>query len=212
MQTRLPNVEELTFFFRHLEKHGVPRGDIEPHLRTAMVKKREILMAQGDEPELAGLVVSGVLSEYYLTPNGVERTRAFSLPGSPFGSLSDALAGRPSRVFIRAEAPSRVLLFTQSVISALAAKSAVWERLRMAIVLDLFLRKSTREYELLALDAAGRYQSLREQHPGLEARVSQTLIASYLGITPVHLSRVRARTRTSAQRRGARRKSESQTR
>jgi len=148
-------------------------------------------MAAGDDPDVSGLVISGVVREYYQLDDGTERTRGFALRGDTFGSLSDALLQRPSRVFVRAEQDSVVLTVRWSAIDALAAGAVEWERLRYAIVRRLYLRKSIREYELLALDALGRYQSLLAQHPLLEEEVSQVLIASYLGITPVHLSRLR---------------------
>jgi CRP-like cAMP-binding protein len=59
----------------------------------------------------------------------------------------------------------------------------------------LYLLKSEREYELLALDAEQRYRAFQARYPGLEARVTQRHVASYLGITPEHLSRLRARAR-----------------
>lgn len=50
-----------------------------------------------------------------------------------------------------------------------------------------------REFELLGLDAEARYRCFLERYPGLEASVSQRSVASYLGGTPEHLSRLRAR-------------------
>jgi hypothetical protein len=51
--------------------------------------------------------------------------------------------------------------------------------------------KEAREREFLLFDAKARYRSFLSTYPGLEKRVKQHLIASYLGITPVALSRVR---------------------
>jgi hypothetical protein len=59
----------------------------------------------------------------------------------------------------------------------------------------LFLRKSEREFELLGLDAKARYDVFLRKFPGLSARVPDRHVASYLGITPVHLSRLRNRNR-----------------
>ena len=46
---------------------------------------------------------------------------------------------------------------------------------------------------MLALCAAERLARWRLEHPGLDARITRRLLASYLGITPVHLSRISAR-------------------
>jgi CRP-like cAMP-binding protein len=148
-----------------------------------------------------------VVREYYLSEDGVERTRGFALPGDFFGSLSDALSNRPSRVTVRVETESLVLLFPWAAVRALAARSLEWERLLARVVERLYLRKAQREFELLALDAMGRYRSLLAQHPGLEHRISGRLLASYLGITDVHLSRLRRKLGTARPRkRSAQRK------
>lgn len=179
---------------------GLSPRDVEGRLRPMRLARQAFLMRPGDAPDVIGLVLEGVVREYYPLDDGVERTRGFSLAGQPFGSLSDALSKRPSRVFVRAERPSQVLVGSWAEVERLAAKSLAWQRFRSAIIEQLYLRKSTREYELLALDAMGRYQSLLVQHPTLETQVPLQLVASYLGITPVHLSRLRSRKRPATKR------------
>jgi CRP-like cAMP-binding protein len=53
--------------------------------------------------------------------------------------------------------------------------------------------KDRRIHGFLTKDAAGRYLDFLSEYPGLEARVRQRHIASYLGMTPVTLSRIRSR-------------------
>ncbi len=195
MRRRAPTTDELRAFRLGLSRLGVTSRAVEPHLTALDVDRHEFLLEAGDDPNRSGFVVSGVVREYYQLDDGTERTRGFALPQDTYGSLSDALAERPCRVFVRAEADSVVLEVSWRIVGQLAATSLEWERLQHRIVQTLYLRKATREYELLGLDAMGRYQSLRAQHPTLESHVSQALIASYLGITPVHLSRLRRRLR-----------------
>ena len=160
-------------------------------VEAADVEKHEHLLREGDDANDSGLVIEGVVREYYLQPDGSEHTRGFASRGDAFGSLSDVLQERPCRVFVRAESPTRVVFLPWSKLTSLAKKSVAWERLCADVIKGLYLRKSVREFELLALDAMGRYQSLRQTHPDLERQVPATLIASYLGITNVHLSRLR---------------------
>ena len=193
MKRRAPTRDEVNALRAQLAALGVTSRELEGDLVTAEVAKHDLLLEPGGDPSDSGLVLEGVTREYYLQPDGTEHTRGFALVGDTFGSLADALMKRPSRVFVRAEVKSRVLLVKWARIAALAAKSLEWERLQAKLVQRLYLKKSVREYELLALDAMGRYRSLREQHPGLEEVVSGQVIASYLGITNVHLSRLRRR-------------------
>jgi CRP-like cAMP-binding protein len=166
--------------------------------KSATVPRHTFLLRAGAPVEHAGLVLTGVLREYYVLEDGSERTRSFALPLEAFGSAADALSNRPSRVFCRAETAARVLVLPWGTLSALVAASVEWERLQNAVVRALYLKKAQREFELLGLDALGRYLSMRAQYPGLEDLVPQVLIASYLGITPVHLSRLRRKLRDQA--------------
>ena len=61
-----------------------------------------------------------------------------------------------------------------------------------------FLEKAQRENQLLGMAADQRYAVFAETFPGLEARVAAKHIASYLGITPVQLSRLRQKRRRRA--------------
>lgn len=141
------------------------------------------------------LVVGGMLREYFTMADGVERTKAFVVEGELSGSLADLLSGEPSRASIVADEPCRLLLWPFAGLAALAARDPAWDRFARAATQALLLRKAEREYELLGLDAAGRYAAFARRYPGLEARVAARHVASYLGITPVHLSRLRRRRR-----------------
>lgn len=168
-----------------------------PSVRAVTLDAKEPFLQAGDSAERVGLVRSGVVRELYVTQSGDERTRAFCLPGDFCGSLADALAGRPARCFVRAEVPSRVLVVRWSEVAALEARFPAWQALARRIVERLYQAKAQREYELLALDATERYLALLARAPNLEAVVSQQLVASYLGVTPVHLSRIRRRLGTT---------------
>jgi hypothetical protein len=66
-----------------------------------------------------------------------------------------------------------------------------WEKLGRILAEQLYIKKETREAEFLLDDAETRYFNFQKQYPGLEERIAQYHVASYLGITPVMLSRIR---------------------
>ncbi|MCF6243220.1 MAG: hypothetical protein L3J74_18020, partial [Bacteroidales bacterium] len=67
------------------------------------------------------------------------------------------------------------------------------ERLFRKFAETKFLIKEKREIELVMLDASERYEIFQKEHPNLENLIPQYHIASYLGITPTQLSRIRAK-------------------
>jgi hypothetical protein len=65
------------------------------------------------------------------------------------------------------------------------------ERLRRSIAERLFVGNEKKQLEMALMDATERYLIFKEQHPGLEDLIPQYHIASYLGISPTQLSRIR---------------------
>lgn len=176
-------------------------ADVEEGLslaRVRVLRRGEHLLVAGARATHVAIVVEGLLREYFVIAEGasgkvVERTKAFVPEGRASGSLADLLSGAPSRAFIVAEEPTRLLVAPWAAHRALSARSKAWDALGRASLEALLLAKAEREWELLGLDAEARYAALRTRWPELEGRVVARHIASYLGITPVHLSRLRAR-------------------
>jgi CRP-like cAMP-binding protein len=162
-----------------------------PKLSARSLLKGEAFLRAADRAHEVAVVVSGLLREHFLLPDGTERTKAFIEPGAFSGSLADLISGRPSRAWIVAEQPSRLLTLPAKEVVTLARSHASWARFRIRATEALLLLKAEREYELLGLDAAARYAAFQRRYPGLEAMVAARHVASYLGITPVHLSRLR---------------------
>ncbi|RZU45342.1 CRP-like cAMP-binding protein [Fluviicoccus keumensis] len=151
------------------------------------------VLRAGETAKQVSFVVSGALREYYVLPDGHERTRSFNLPGDFAGSMSDLLAASPSRTWVTAETQTTLISADWSVYRQLTENNPAWARFARRMAEELYLRKVEREYELLALDAAARYQRTLLRWPDLETLFTQRDIASYIGITPVHLSRLRGR-------------------
>jgi len=88
--------------------------------------------------------------------------------------------------------PTRTLAFRCVGFNALATHHSEQEALARRSAEALAIRKTRREYEMFALSAAGRPTSWRAENPCLDERITMRLLASSLGITPVHLSRISA--------------------
>jgi len=175
-----------------------PLPDAELTAAFAIVRPRELmrgeyLLRAGEHASEAAIVVRGLVREHFVMQDGTERTKAFVLAGQPTGSLADLLSGAPSRAYIVAEEPTRLLCVSFAESLALAERSEGWRNYGVQLMQRILLVKAEREYELLGMDAQARYALFTTRYPGLEAQVSARHVASYLGITPVHLSRLRRR-------------------
>lgn len=185
--------EQLAHFFRDLA--DIPEAEIAKAMKIfqlASVRKGEFLLRAGEVPHTLGFVVSGVIRLFFLTPDGNEITRSFRVEKSFVSSYSALLLGEPSRLFLQALEPTFLLVTPYSAYQELTAGHLCWQIIDRKFAQQLFIRQEQRECELLLDDATTRYLKFRADYPGLEERVKQHHIASYLGITPVTLSRIRA--------------------
>jgi CRP-like cAMP-binding protein len=166
---------------------GATLAAIGKHVVVRRLVRGEAFLAAGDRATSCGTITEGLFREYYPLADGREVTRNFAGPGDLVGSLSDLLLERPARSTVTAETAARVIaipwLVVRDAAPALVAR----------ITRELYLAKAEREYELLALDAAARYARFRSRFAALEPVIAQRHVASYIGVTPEHLSRLRRR-------------------
>lgn len=151
----------------------------------------ERLLSQGERASFVFALREGLVREFYVDAEGAEATRTFIAEGGLTGSLADLLSGAPALVNIEAVEATSAWRVPYAHLASLAEQEPAWLRLALRQAQGLYVRKVQREHEMLTMDAQARYRAFQRAHPGLAARVPLHLVASYLGITPVHLSRIR---------------------
>ena len=158
--------------------------------------KGEYFSQPGEKATRFAVVISGLLRHYYLDPAGKESVKAFRGPMELSGPYAEIIQGKPSRTFIEALTASELFVFEVAEVDAAAESSLELQRLFRRFVEVQFVAKEQREYEFLLLTAEERYRQFCASLPELLQHIPQHQIASYIGITPVALSRIRARGRS----------------
>ncbi|MDH5681465.1 MAG: Crp/Fnr family transcriptional regulator, partial [Spirochaetota bacterium] len=142
-------------------------------------------------PNKFAFVISGLFRYYYLDEKENELTKGF-LPESSFiTSYSALIQNRESYFTIEALEDSVILVIYYDEWKKLLENNIHWNKLLICLLEKAFCIKEAREREFLLFDAEERYRSFLNTFPGLENRIKQHFIASYLRITPVTLSRIR---------------------
>ena len=167
----------------------------EAKLIEKSVNKGEYLLQAGDKTLEFGIILNGIFRLYYTDKNGKEQIKSFRRDGELLGAYAEILLNIPSRTYIQAMEPARVVVISKDDFQQFYNKHSCWLVLGRIVAEKHFLAKEQREFEFLQLDVMGRYQKFCEDYGPLIGKIPQHQIASYLGITPVALSRVLSKSR-----------------
>lgn len=155
-----------------------------------ILKKKDFLLHQGQICSFIGFVETGVLRSY-IEREGDDYISDFYFEGSFTTSYRSFLTGEASIGSIQALEKSVIYCLSKSKYDQLLQISNEWYKLGKYVADTLFIKKCRKETSLLMDNALARYKLLLETYPKIEQHVSQYHIASYLGIKPESLSRLK---------------------
>ncbi|HCW77105.1 MAG TPA: Crp/Fnr family transcriptional regulator [Candidatus Marinimicrobia bacterium] len=161
-----------------------------PYLNRRLLKKHEHLLKEGQSVNSIAFVEKGNLRLYYLS-DGKEINNHFFLEGDYAVSYLDFLKQRPSRYFIQALEDCELLTFDSQSLQAAYDQSKNWERFGRIIAESAYATATNRFESFLFLSARDRYLQMQKDYPRFIQRIPLFHLASYLGIEPESLSRIR---------------------
>lgn len=135
-------------------------------------------------------MVSGILRDYYIDDDGNDVTRFFTCEGGICGGEA-LISNEPSAVCTEALEDCILLRCLVSDFKKIIASDSITTKAYIWLLESSLAYKIPRENSFLIKSAAERYIDFKRENPDIEKRVNQKYIASYLGITPVSLSRIR---------------------
>lgn len=163
-------------------------------LRPHHLRRGEHLLQAGDSWPVLALLLQGTCRLYYPRPDGQERTTYFFFENHLLGDYAGCLTGQPSQLSIQALVETELVVFDYAVLHQLYQERPVYERFGRLLAEYHLLGTDARLVEQLLLSPEERYRALlRSGKTKILERIPQHLVANYLGITPVSLSRIRAR-------------------
>jgi CRP-like cAMP-binding protein len=153
-------------------------------------KKKEVFMSAGDDPASYGIVTEGVFRIYFVRPDGKEFIKIFKTQFQIVGALAEITLGIQSRVFVEAVTPAKMLVGRAEYFEEMCEKYHNWMKIGRMVALRSYIDKEQREFELLQLPAMDRYRIFQTKFADIADQIPNYQVASYLGITPVALSRM----------------------
>ncbi len=152
--------------------------------------KNELLLLAGTPVRKLFFFKKGIVRGYRIEKE-IAITHYFYTENILGTDYESYLTGEPGELYLEALTPVEVYEFQQEAFQALYDQSHTFERLGRIFAEVAYLNMVKRMKAFQTQDLKARYLSLMAQHPDLLYQVPQKYIASYLGVTPQSLSRIR---------------------
>lgn len=166
-------------------------NELEQIVRISDLKNEDFLVREGGLATDEVYLARGILRAFYRSYDGEEVNVAFFTENHILPPHYFRTKNRISQLNIQALSDAIIVKFDSVQFTDLRVKHESLFKYGNLVVERELDNKTQREILLLTKSAEERYQAFRELYPGLENYISQYQVASYLGITPVSLSRIR---------------------
>jgi len=186
------NIEPLIAFFdSYVRLDAEEKDELYQRVKERTLKRREFLLQEGQVCRYYGFVVSGCLRTYAVDNAGKEHNLQFAAENEWAVDISSFYSGKPGKLVIEAMEPSQLLLIEKTDVIEFYRRYAKFVRYFKVIFENKFVEMQNRVLQNISSTAEERYMAFLEQYPGLSNRIPSVHIASYLGVTPEFLSKVR---------------------
>jgi CRP-like cAMP-binding protein len=164
---------------------------LEDTLTVEHFKKGDFLIREGEICRHVSFINQGLVRAYYVSPEGKEVCTGFVRSNEYMSEYSSFLTQSPSLMNIDALEDTEVVQLSYDMMQKGYEHFAFFERFGRKMAEKLFIILSAQNARLLTLTPEQRYQWVVDNQQWVIRDVPQYMIASYIGITPEHLSRIR---------------------
>lgn len=154
------------------------------------VSCRESILEAGDRTNYICLVVSGLVRGFYIDEEGNDITKCFSLQ-CDWCCCYNYISDTPCPFFLEAEQDTVLAMFNIPDIEKIKEKYPILKTKIEELLATSMMKSEQRIYSFISMEAKDRYTLIMKEQPELIKMAKQEHIASYLGITPSSLSRIK---------------------
>ena len=174
------NIDEVTF------EH------ISTYFKSIKAKRNELLQIRGERSKYYYFVNKGCIRLFTVNEDGNEATRYFAFEGAFGGALPSLIRQTPAFEYVQAIEPSELLVISRDDFFHLVDTVPAVGKVYRLILEAAFITAQERIYGFQNLTALEKLKWLLNYQPTVLSRLSGKMVASFLGVTPYTLSRLRA--------------------
>jgi len=167
------------------------RATVESFFTPKKIRKKQYLLQEGEVCKYMSFVVKGLLRSYNVDEKGDEHMHMFAWEGWWISDMSSFFSGDKAVFNIDAIENAELLTITRTDFEEMTLKVPVMDRYFRILFQNSLVTKERRLLSSITDAAEEKYIRLTEYSPEIIQRIPQNLVASYLGITPETLSRIK---------------------
>jgi len=159
--------------------------------KETTLKKGEYFIKEGQSSGKFAFLDSGIVRGFYQSDEGIEYNRSFFVTPSFIGNYSSLITRKPSLSSQQALTDCRLLISDYNTLESFYDTYRDLERFARKFAENYFVKYEQKEIEIIFQNADKRYLAFQREYPNLLYQIPQYHIASYLGVSPTQLSRIR---------------------
>lgn len=180
-----------SYFTNYLALNEKEKEALAACLTERRIKRRQFVLQEGNTCQHYTFVVEGCFKMYAIDTNGKEHNIQFAAENDWIADIGSFYSELPSKLFIEAVEPSIIIQITRPDLIALYTAYPKFNLNFRVIIENKFVELQNRVLQNISSTSEERYLYFTKHYPTLSNRLPNTQIASYLGITPEFLSRIR---------------------
>lgn len=181
----------LQYFDKLIPLNKEERESVREKFRPRLFRKKQYVLQEGDVCNQMNFVVRGCLRMYKIDDTGSTHILQFASENNWITDLGSFHSEEASTLTIDALEDTVVLQINHKDLISLYLSEPKFDRIFRVLIENSYVSLQKRLLQNISSSAEDRYQSFLETYPHLVNRLPQTQIASFLGITPEFLSRLR---------------------
>ncbi|WP_343658943.1 Crp/Fnr family transcriptional regulator [Chryseobacterium sp.] len=164
---------------------------IESVCTSKKLRKKQFLLQEGEVWHYNAFICRGMVKTFSIAENGTEHIISFAPENYWTGDRESLINGTPSRLNIDAIEPTELIIIEKSDFEKICADIPQLNQLMNQIIQKSFIVSQNRILANISFTAEEKYQNFLEKYPHIVNRIPQHMIASFIGITPETLTRLR---------------------
>ncbi|MCC9070486.1 Crp/Fnr family transcriptional regulator [Flavobacterium sp. F-65] len=181
----------IKYFDKYLSLEDSEKEALMSCLVERKIKRRQFILQESDTCKYFTYVVEGCFKMYGVDKTGKEHNLLFATENDWVADIDSLHKEKPSKLYIEAIEPSIILQISKGDLWYLYTNYPKFDRNFRVIIEDKYIELQNRLLHTFSSTAYERYEFFLEQYPKLSSRLPNTQIASYLGVTPEFLSKIR---------------------